>query len=39
MTTEQKKIYLAYLKKAKAEVAMELQTNGFEKSQIKILSF
>jgi len=38
MTTEQKKIYLAYLKKAKAEVAMELQTNGFEKSQIKILS-
>ncbi len=38
MTEEQKKIYLAYLKKAKAEVAIELQTHGFEKSQIKILS-
>ncbi|HOM01566.1 MAG TPA: DEAD/DEAH box helicase [Acetivibrio sp.] len=38
MTENQKKIYLAYLKKAKSEVAIELQTNGFEKSQIKILA-
>jgi len=38
MTPEQKKIYLAYLKKAKSEVAIELQTHGFERSHIKILS-
>lgn len=38
MTAEQKKIYLAYLQKAKSEVAIELQSNGFEKSHIKILS-
>ena len=38
MTDEQKKIYLAYLQKAKAEIATELKSKGFEKSQIKILS-
>ena len=38
LTPEQKKIYLAYLQKSKKEIAMELESKGFEKSQIKILS-
>ncbi|TYQ14910.1 UNVERIFIED_CONTAM: SNF2 family DNA or RNA helicase [Acetivibrio alkalicellulosi] len=38
MTTEQKKIYLAYHQKAQNEVALEIKNNGFEKSHIKILS-
>lgn len=38
MTPEQKKIYLAYLQKAKGEVAAELKSRGFDKSHIKILS-
>jgi len=38
MTPEQKKIYLAYLQKAKKEIAQEISTEGFAKSQIKILA-
>jgi SNF2 family DNA or RNA helicase len=38
MTSEQKKLYLAYLHEAQKEVAREIEVNGFEKSQIKILS-
>lgn len=38
LTPEQKKIYLAYLQKSKKEISMELESKGFEKSQIKILS-
>lgn len=38
MTSEQAKIYSAYLMKAKKEFESEIQANGFEKSQIKILS-
>ena len=38
MTSEQKKIYSAYLKNAKMEIENEIKRNGFEKSQIKILS-
>jgi superfamily II DNA or RNA helicase len=38
MTPEQKKTYLAYLAKARAEFDAEVHTNGYEKSQIKILA-
>ncbi len=38
MTPEQKKVYLAYLQRAKGELAREISANGFEKSQIKILA-
>lgn len=38
MTEEQKKVYLAYLQKAKGEIAQEIAQQGFEKSQIKILA-
>ena len=38
MTPEQKKIYVAYLQKARGEIAQEIAANGFEKSQIKILA-
>lgn len=38
MSTEQEKIYKAHLAKAKMDFAKELQSNGFAKSQIKILS-
>lgn len=38
MTGEQKKIYLAYLQQARGEIAREIEANGFEKSQIKILA-
>lgn len=38
MTEEQKKIYLAFLKDAKKNIAREIETVGFEKSHIKILA-
>lgn len=38
MEEEQQKIYLSYLAQAKKEVAAEIQMNGFENSQIKILA-
>lgn len=38
MNDEQYKIYMSYMMKAKKEVAQEISNNGFEKSQIKILS-
>ena len=38
MTEEQEQIYLSYLMQAKKEVAEEINANGFEKSQIKILA-
>ena len=38
MEQEQQKIYLSYLANAKKEVADEIQMNGFENSQIKILA-
>lgn len=38
MEEEQQKIYLSYLAQAKKEVADEIQMNGFENSQIKILA-
>ena len=38
MDEEQQKIYLSYLAHAKKEVANEIQMNGFENSQIKILA-
>ncbi|SDK18849.1 DEAD/DEAH box helicase [Natronincola ferrireducens] len=38
LTTEQKKLYVAYLKKIKGELQEEIKENGFEKSQIKILA-
>ena len=38
MEEEQKKIYLSHLARAKKEVADEIQMNGFENSQIKILA-
>lgn len=38
MEEEQQKIYLSYLAQAKKEVADEIQANGFENSQIKILA-
>lgn len=38
MTAEQRKLYLAYMMKAKKEFQDEVLTHGFEKSQMKILS-
>lgn len=38
MEEEQQKIYLSHLARAKKEVADEIQMNGFENSQIKILA-
>lgn len=38
MTEEQKKAYLAYLSRARAEFEAEVEENGFEKSRIKILA-
>lgn len=38
MEEEQQKVYLSYLAQAKKEVAQEIQANGFENSQIKILA-
>ena len=38
MTEEQEKIHAAYLMQAKQEIADSISINGFEKSQIKILS-
>jgi len=38
MTVEQTKLYEAWLLQARTELETELQTSGFEKSQIKILS-
>ena len=38
MQDEQLKLYMSYMANAKKEVKEELKTNGFEKSQIKILA-
>ena len=38
MQDEQLKIYMSYLANARREVSEELQVNGFEKSQMKILA-
>ena len=38
MKEEQEKIYLSYLADAKEEVANEININGYERSQIKILA-
>ncbi len=38
MGEEQRKIYLSYLLKAKNEIQEEININGYEKSQIKILA-
>ncbi len=38
MNEEQEKVYLSYLAQAKQEVADEININGFEKSQFKILA-
>ncbi len=38
MDDEQQRIYLSYLAQAKEEVADEINMNGFERSQIKILA-
>ena len=38
MEEEQKNIYLSYLVRAKQELQDEINTNGYEKSQIKILA-
>ena len=38
MQEEQQAIYLSYLAQIREEVANEINTNGFEKSQIKILA-
>ena len=38
MQGEQLKIYMSYMANAKREVSQEIQENGFEKSQIKILA-
>ncbi len=38
MQEEQQKIYLSYLQNAKQEAMNEINANGFEKSQIKILA-
>lgn len=38
MEEEQQKVYLSYLARAKKEMADEIQMNGFENSQIKILA-
>jgi len=38
MEGEQEKIYLSYMAQTKQEIMQEIETAGFEKSQIKILS-
>lgn len=38
LTEEQRKIYLAYLQQTKSQIAQELATNGFARSQIQILA-
>ena len=38
MTEEQEAVYISYLAQAKEEVASEINMNGFEKSQFKILA-
>ena len=38
LTEDQKKVYLAYLARARGEIAVEIDRSGFEKSHIKILS-
>ena len=38
MDEEQAKIYMSYMLKARKEVEQEISTNGFEKSQMKILA-
>lgn len=38
MQEEQQKLYLSYLQNAKQEAMNEISSNGFEKSQIKILA-
>ena len=38
MSPEQEKLYEAYLAKARKEIEVELDNNGFEKSRVKILS-
>jgi SNF2 family DNA or RNA helicase len=38
LTESQKKVYLAFLQQAKAEIAKELADKGFDKSHIKILA-
>lgn len=38
MEEEQQKIYLSYLQSAKQEALSQISSNGFEKSQIKILA-
>lgn len=38
MEGEQEKIYLSYMAQTKKEIMHEIETQGFEKSQIKILS-
>ena len=38
MEGEQQKLYLSYMAQTKNEILKEIETEGFEKSQIKILS-
>lgn len=38
LSGEQKKLYMAYLSQVRGEIQKEIEENGFEKSQIKILS-
>ncbi len=38
LTEEQKKLYIAYLEQAKGDIFKEINQNGYERSQIKILS-
>ena len=38
LTTDQKKVYLAYLENIKNEIDQEIKTNGFGKSHLKILA-
>jgi SNF2 family DNA or RNA helicase len=38
LTSEQEKLYMAYLEKAKLQVKAEISANGFSRSQIKILA-
>lgn len=38
LTEDQKKLYLAYLKQIKGQIQEEIEQNGFERSQMKILA-
>ncbi|MFZ5986010.1 MAG: SNF2 helicase associated domain-containing protein [Bacillota bacterium] len=38
MTSEQRKLYAAYLKQAQGEIAIEIKEKGIERSKIKILA-